>query len=379
MHLLRVFLLSLMIPLASISAAEGRQDASDAGRTDAEEVSVTLHSIELSGRRFEYRVRAGLQPLLDDQGKKRAEIFFTAYELRTDTPRSKRPVTFVFNGGPGSSSVWLHLGGLAPRRVLMTDEGKALRPPGKLVVNPHTWIKHTDLVFIDPVGTGYSRPAEGVEGKEFWGLDEDISSVGEFIRLYTSRHQRWSSPKFLAGESYGTTRAAGLAAELQGRHNMWLNGIILISPILQFQTARFDEGNDLPYPLFLPTFTATAWFHRRLGERYGRDLRATLAEVEEFAQGDYLTALAKGDRLTSDERDKIASRLSAYTGLEKDVVLRNDLRINQRRFCKNLLLEKGRTVGRLDSRFQGMDRDQDGDAPSTIPAWPRSWGRIPPR
>jgi carboxypeptidase C (cathepsin A) len=216
-------------------------------------------------------------------------------------------------------------------------------------------------VFIDPVSTGYSRPVQGEKAKDFHSFKRDIESVGDFIRLYTSRHGRWTSPKFLIGESYGTTRAGGLSGYLQERYGMYLNGIMLVSTILDFQTARFAPGNDLPYILFLPTYTATAWYHKRLAAVLQRDLRVTLKEVEAFAIGEYTLALMKGATLSVKERAQVVSKLARYTGLPADYIERTDLRINIQRFVKELLRDQRRTVGRLDSRFTGIDRDSAGE------------------
>ena len=298
--------------------------------------------------------------------KPKATIFFIAYTLNREgvndeQHRQQRPITFSFNGGPGSSSVWLHLGVLGPRRVLMDEEGNQLPPPFQLVDNEHTLLDKTDLVFIDPVSTGYSRVIAGEKPKEYHNFKKDIESVGDFIRLYTSRYQRWTSPKFLIGESYGTTRAAGLAGYLQDRHGMYLNGVMLVSAILNFQTARFVTGNDLPYILFLPTYTATAWYHKQLPENLQNDLHQTLDEVAEFAREEYTLALMKGAELQEEERAQIAQKLARYTGLSEAYIQRTNLRINIHRFCKELLRDQRLTVGRLDSRFTGTDRDAAGE------------------
>ncbi len=323
--------------------------------------SVTHHTISLDGQQLSYTATAGFLPMRDESGEMRATVFHIAYTLDGADDPASRPVTFVFNGGPGSSSVWLHMGAIGPMRVLMTDDGEALPPPARLAPNEGTWLGATDLVFIDPVGTGYSRPAEGREQREFSGLNEDAQSVGEFIRLWTTQNERWLSPKFLAGESYGTTRAAALARHLQSRHDMYVNGIVLISSILNFQTARFDVGNDLPYALFLPTYTATAWHHGKLPRDLQGDLQQALRESESFALGDYWTALAKGDGLSAAERDEIARRVSRLTGLSEDYVQQANLRIEIGRFCKELRRDERLTVGRLDSRFTGIDSDAAGE------------------
>jgi carboxypeptidase C (cathepsin A) len=277
-----------------------------------------------------------------------------AYTLAGAGPAAERPLMFSFNGGPGSSSVWLHLGALGPKRVRMLDDGQMPPPPFQLVDNQQTWLDQTDLVFIDPVGTGYSRAARPDLAGKFFGLRGDIESVGEFIRLYLTRYERWSSPLFLVGESYGTTRAAGLAGHLIDR-GIAFNGVVLVSAILSFQTARFDFGNDLPYVLFLPTYTATAWYHKKLAADLQQNLRKTLDEVERWATTEYAVALGKGDRLTPEERQSVIEKLARYTGLDRKFIDNSNLRIEIQRFDKELLRDQKRTVGRLDSRFKGMD------------------------
>lgn len=321
----------------------------------------TQHSVRIGGQEVRYTATAGTMLLKEEDGKAKASVFYIAYAKDGVTDPSHRPLTFSFNGGPGSSSVWLHLGVLGPKRVLMDDEGRALPPPYKLVENEYSLLDVTDLVFIDPVTTGYSRAVPGEQANQFHGIREDVQSVGEFIRLYTTRNQRWASPKFLIGESYGTTRAAGLSGFLQQRHGLYLNGIMLVSSILSFQTARFDRGNDLPYVLFLPTYTATAWYHKRLAADLQADLRKTLDEVEAFAAGPYTLALIQGDELDGAERAQVAEKLARYTGLSTQYVEQANLRINIMRFVKELLRDQRRTVGRLDSRFTGIDADAAGE------------------
>ncbi len=262
----------------------------------------TRHKITIGGRDLHYTVTAGTIVMKEETGdrekesegeKAKAQVFFVAYTQDRSSDRSNRPITFSFNGGPGSSSVWLHLGLLGPRRVEMGDAGALLPPPFHLVDNEYSLLDLTDLVFIDPVSTGYSRPVEGQKAKDFHGFKKDIESVGDFIRLYTTRYQRWTSPKFLAGESYGTTRAAGLSGYLQERHGLYLNGIMLVSAILDFGTADFFPGHDLPYIMFLPTYAATAWYHGKVSTKV--PLEDFLKEVEKFALGDYSQALSERD------------------------------------------------------------------------------------
>lgn len=326
-----------------------------------EDVSVTQHTLTIAGHELAYSATAGTLKLTEEDGTEKARLFYVAYTRDGVEDHAQRPVTYCFNGGPGSSSVWLHLGMLGPRRVKLEPEGWAPPPPYALEDNPESWIDRTDLVFIDPVTTGYSRAAKGQEDEQFHGVDEDVRWVAEFIRLWTTRNERWGSPKFLAGESYGTTRAAALSQHLQERHGMFLNGIVLISAILEFQTARFDVGNDLPYVLFLPTYTAAAWYHKQLEPELQADLRATLAEAEAFAGGEYAAALFKGSRLAPQERERVLAKLGRFTGLPLNYLDRADLRVSIGRFCKELLRDERRTVGRLDGRFLGIDRDAVGE------------------
>ena len=321
------------------------------------------HSITIGGREIKYTVTAGTMVLKEEtidrekeaEGEKpRAQIFFVAYTRDGVRDKSKRPITFSFNGGPGSSSVWLHLGVLGPRRVVLTDDGELPLPPFRLTDNEYSILEETDLVFIDPMNTGYSRPVEGVKPKEWHGFKKDIESVGDFIRLYATRHQRWLSPKFLIGESYGTTRSAGLSGYLQERHGMYLNGIMLISAVLDFSTIDFNINNDLPFIMFLPGYTATAWYHDVLTPH--KPLQTWLHEAEEFALGDYAKALLKGSSLTKEERADIVKQLSQFTGISEQFIERSDLRINDQHYFKELLRERGLTVGRLDSRLIGRDR-----------------------
>lgn len=335
-------------------ADKGKDGKKDKEEKPEEPPVVTSHELRVGAKVLKYKVTTGFMPLKDEEGKTEARVFYMAYVAdRTGGP-STRPLMFSFNGGPGSSSVWLHLGALGPRRVKMLEEGGLPAPPYQLVDNEHTWLEFTDLVFIDPVGTGYSR-AEKDLGRKYWGVQGDIQSVGEFIRLYLTRHERWASPLFLVGESYGTTRAAGLSGHLVDR-GIAFNGIVLVSSILNFQTARFTKGNDLPFVLFLPTYAATAWYHKRLpADLQGKPLKDFLGEVEQWAATEYQERLARGDALGAAERKAVVDRLARYTGLDAQYLDNTDLRIEIQRFCKELLREEKRTVGRLDSRFKGMD------------------------
>jgi carboxypeptidase C (cathepsin A) len=282
-----------------------------------------------------------------------AQVFYMAYTVESHSP-AKRPLMFSFNGGPGSPSVWLHLGALGPKRVRMTEDDQFPPPPHELVDNEFTWLEHCDLVFIDPVNTGFSRAKTKEISDKHLGVQGDIESVSEFIRLYISRNERWASPLYLVGESYGTLRSAGISGHLIDR-GIAFNGIILVSSILNYQTARFTKGNDLPYVLFLPTYAATAHYHGVIPKR--KNLRAFLKEVERFAIGEYASLLAQGDSISSATRKATIQKLARYTGLRPDFIDQSNLRINIHSFCKELLRTRKRTVGRIDSRFVGIDGD----------------------
>jgi carboxypeptidase C (cathepsin A) len=313
---------------------------------------VTHHEIRVGGRVLKYTATTGLMPIRNNETDEiEANIFFIAYTL--DSAGPKRPLMFSFNGGPGSSSVWLHLGAIGPRRVKMLPDGSMPPPPFELIDNEQTWLEQTDLVFIDPVGTGYSRATKKELAKKFYGLRGDIDSVGEFIRLYLTRYERWTSPLFLVGESYGTTRAAGLSGHLIDK-GIALSGVVLVSSVLNFQTLSFSTGNDLAYEVYLPSYTSTAWYHKKLAsDLQQRDLPGLLRESQQFADGPYAAALQKGDSLSPQERQSLLEQLSRLTGLDRSVIEENNLRISQGVFCRELLRKERLIVGRLDARFTG--------------------------
>lgn len=314
---------------------------------------ITKHELKLANKTLHYTTTTGQLPIKNANGETEASLFFVAYTLDGVPDRTRRPMMFSFNGGPGSASVWLHMGVLGPKRVKMLDEGGLPPAPYQLVDNEYTWLDQTDMVFIDPVGTGYSRAAKPELAAKFFGVQGDIESVGEFIRLYLSRYERWSSPLFLIGESYGTTRAAGLSGYLIER-GIAFNGVLLISTVLNFETNRFNVGNDLPYMLFLPTYAAAAWYHHKLPpDLQQKPLRPFLHEVEQFASTRYAAALMRGDQLEPDERKAVIAQLARYTGLEPRYVSQSDLRIEIQRFTRELLREQNVVVGRLDSRLTG--------------------------
>ncbi len=330
---------------------------------------VRKHSLVIAGKTLNYTTTTGYMPIRNAQaGVVEARIFFMAYTLDGVADPTKRPLMFSFNGGPGSASVWLHLGALGPKRVKMLDDGMMPAPPYELVDNESTWLPDTDLVFIDPVGTGYSRAVKPEFGAKFWGLDGDIQSVAEFIRLYLGRAERWRSPLFLVGESYGTTRASGLSNYLFEK-GVALNGICLVSTVMNFQTLLFSATNDLPFVLMLPSYTATAWYHKKLpSDLQGKPLRDVLNEAEKFSVGEYSAALYRLDQLSDTERNALAAKYSQLTGLSENFVLDNNFRVELGEFNKELLRKNRRTTGRLDSRFLGIDRDAAGTGPDFDPS-----------
>ena len=349
--------------------------------------SITAHSITVGGKTLKFHATAGYIVLKEEEGKPlvkqpnqkppqeskpetkpegeptktkdglkaKAKVFFVAYTLDDTGDPGNRPLTFAFNGGPGSSSVWLHMASVAPRRAVLTDEGEAPPPPYQLTDNESTWLDRTDLVFIDPVSTGYSRPVTKEDPQQYHGLKEDIASVGDFIRLYVSRNNRWLSPKIILGESYGTTRAAGLSDYLQNRYGLYLNGIILVSSALNFQAFLFTPQNNDPYIDFLPTYAASAWYHKKLAaDLQTKSLTDVIAAARTFAGKDYALALSRGDQLDAAERKRIATELNRFTGIAVSDILLWKLRIKDAQFFTHLLREEGRMLGRLDARFSGF-------------------------
>lgn len=347
--------------LAMSAMAQGQQGQAGGGAgvpTEAFKDTppvVTSHEITLQGKPLKYTATTGMMPLKSSTGEVEAGLFYVSYTVENNQKPNRRPLCIAFNGGPGAGSLWLHIGAIGPRRIRMNDDGSMPPPPYRMEDNQGTWLDKCDLVFVDPVGTGFSRATNAITARKYNGFTGDIEGVGEFIRLYLARNHRNASPLFIAGESYGTTRAAGLSGALAAR-GIGLNGVILISSILNFQTARFTKGNDLPFVLFLPTYAATAWYHKKADPSF-KEIKPFLKEVRAFAEGEYATALMKGDRLTAAERDQVAAKLTRYTGLSKTFLLQNELRIEISRFCKELLRDKGTLVGRLDSRLTGTDGD----------------------
>ncbi len=347
------------LPVSAQQPPGGRQRPPDAAPSAAPAVAeldenpvVSRHSITVKGQKIDYTATVAQMPIKTANGETEAWIFHTAYTKAGVDPAS-RPLTFCFNGGPGSASVWVHMGAMGPKRVLLKDNGDMPQPPYKLVDNEETWLDQTDLVFIDPVGTGYSRAKTVEIARRMNGVQGDLQSVGEFIRMYLTRNNRWTSPLFIAGESYGTFRAAGLAGNLIDQ-GIAFNGIVLISTVLDFATLRPGLASGLPHALFLPSFAADAFYHKKLApDLLLKDFAAMKKEVETWAMGGYLDALHKGDRLTPDERKTTIVKLARYTGLEPRYLDNAEMKLSVGAFTRELLRDQRLTIGRLDGRLSG--------------------------
>ncbi|MBS1566019.1 MAG: peptidase S10 [Bacteroidetes bacterium] len=359
----RLLLLLLIGPVFGIAQKSSNEPT--------ESLSVTHGQVKVGGQTISYTATTGYMLMRDENDTLKAKLFFTAYTKDGEPEPGKRPILFAYNGGPGSASLWLHMGALGPKRVVIGDSGNIPSPPYQYVDNEYTWLDKTDIVFIDPMLTGFTRPAGKNDKSQFTGFDNDVHFVGDFIRLYTSLNKRWASPKFIGGESYGTTRSAGLAGYLQSRYGFYLNGVILISAILDFGADITDRGNDRPYPLLLPTFAATAWYHKKLSPQYS-DLKAFLKEVETFALTDYASALLKGDQISATERAAIIDRLHNYTGISKTYLDQCNLRLEVGKFNKELMRTEGQTVGRLDSRIRGFDYNDAGEEYDYDPSYDKT-------
>ncbi len=361
MYLRLLLTLASLCMLSGAVLAQASETPKDAKAEPKEVLVETQHEVEIAGEVIKYKATAGKLLMKSDDLKSRAEVFFIAY-TKNEADAATRPVTFCFNGGPGSSSVWLHLGMLGPKRIQFPDDASFLKPPYQLDSNSYSMLDKTDLIFIDPVSTGYSRPVNDVSKSEFHGYEEDVQSVGQFIHDYTTRFLRWPSPKFLCGESYGGVRAAGLAGHLQDRYNMELNGIIVVSGAINFQTLRFSNSNDLPFICFLPTYTATAWYHKALpADQQQRPLPELVKESEEFARGPYAQALLKGTSISDEEFQATSETMSRLTGLSAEYIRNANLKVSMSRFGKELLRGRGLTIGRFDSRYSSQDRDNAGE------------------
>jgi len=329
---------------------------------------VSEHRLQAGGVDLAYTATAEDIQIKDGDGKPTASFFTISYVKKGVARPEDRPITFVYNGGPGSASIYLHFGMVGPKRIDIpsdaTDPGGA---PYQLEDNPSTLLRATDLVFVDPVGTGFSKPLGGKKGADFWGYNEDADSVAEFIRTFITMKNRWNSPKFLLGESYGGIRSSLLVPRLQQQLGIGLNGVILISPAINMgMLPFFSNGNDLPYATELPAMSAVAYFHHKLPDTWPSQA-ALLAEAEAYASGDYLKALFAGDRLSAAERDQVAEKLHKYTGLSKTYILRSDLRIYAPRFCKELLRDEGKSIGLLDGRYAQDELDDVAAFPDNDP------------
>jgi carboxypeptidase C (cathepsin A) len=349
-------MLILSIALTFCGHLLAQQSPSDSLAANKPDKSVTRHSIKIDGKLISYTAIAGTMVLKNEKDEQVALVGYTAYIKDTAHEAGKRPLTFAYNGGPGSSSMWLHMGALGPKHVVTNDAGLTGPPPYKTEDNIYSVLDVTDLIMIDPVGTGLSHAIGKAANKDFWGVDQDIKYLSLFIKQMITAQDRWNSPKYILGESYGTTRSAGIADYLQDNLGIQLNGVILVSVVLDFRTLIFLQGDDISYSLYLPTYAAVAWYHNKLANKPG-DLESFLKEVRAFAGGEYLSALQKGDDLGSTERDAVLTKLVAYTGLSKDYWMKAQLRVNQPQFTQELLRDGHETIGRLDARYKGINQD----------------------
>jgi carboxypeptidase C (cathepsin A) len=359
-------LLSLLLFVGYIRTAAAqtpdsaqRMEDKKAGAQNAEEAkeqsSVTEHSIRVNGQTIPYKATAGTIILKDAKGEPTGSMFYVGYTRADVQDLSRRPVAFFYNGGPGSSTIWLHMGAYGPKRVATVDAAPTPPAPYKLVDNEDTLLGVTDEVFIDAMGTGFSHALGKAENKDFWGVDQDVQAFAQFIMTYITENNRWNSPKFLIGESYGTFRSAALGNYLQSHDNIDLNGIVLMSSVLDLGTISFYPGEDLAYILYVPSYAATACYYKVMS--CPSDLDGFLEQARQFAETDYGDALLKGNTLSQEERESVAKKLSQFTGLSEDYVLKADLRVKLAQFMEELQRAKGMTTGRLDSRFSGYSDD----------------------
>ncbi len=362
-------LLFASLPLAAQEAEKPKAAPAAAAADEAIPApvrAVTKHKGNFGGSAIAYTAIAGETHLKDKDGKPNAAIFSTTY--LKDNPEPNRPITFLFNGGPGSGSLWLHMGAFGPKRVNIPDAKDDGAPPYPITDNPESLLDVTDLVFIDPVGTGFSHALGKTDPKIFWGVTADAKSVAAFIRLWLTEHGRWNAPKFLGGESYGTTRSAAVVNELEGRYNdVGLNGVLLISTIMDFSLESDTEGNEMQYVILIPSMAATAQYHKKAGA--GQTTEAFVEAARTFALGPYASALLKGKALPDAERTAIRQQLASFTGLSETYLENANLRVNAQRFYKELLRDRGLTIGRLDSRYTGTDYDRAGEGPDNDPSF----------
>jgi carboxypeptidase C (cathepsin A) len=354
--LLHLALPGLRAQEKEIKTTEKDKPAEPTPPAPKEESTVTDHSIKLGGQAIPYKATAATILLKNEKEEPTALIYYTAYTRTDAKDMTQRPLAFVYNGGPGSASLWLHMGAFGPRRVLTTNADDTPPAPYKMTDNAGSLLDRTDLVFIDPVGTGFSHAVGKAQDKDFWGVDSDVKSLAQFITTYVSRNDRWNSPKFLIGESYGTFRSAALSNYLQSHDGMYFNGIVLISSVLDLGTLSFNPGEDMPYVFYVPSYAATAWYHKVLRDR-PENLNAFLDEARNFARTEYAAALMKGTKLSAPEKADIAKKLSRYTGLDEEYLVKANLRVNLPQFMEQLQRSRGLTTGRLDARFSGLTYD----------------------
>lgn len=348
-------LLITVLAAVGLPSAVFAQPQSDTTAVPEAKQSVTHHTVTVDGEEIEYTATAGTMILKNDKGEPVASFGYTAYSKDGVQDKSTRPLTFSYNGGPGSSSIWLHMGVMGPRRVVVDDPNSTPPAPYELTDNQYSMLDATDIVMVDPVGTGVSRAVGKAENKDFWGLSQDIRSVSNFIKIYISENNRWNSPKYLLGESYGTTRSAGIVNYLQDQ-GIAMNGVVLVSTVLDLRTISFGDADFTPYVVYLPTYAAVARYHGQLNHS-PENLESFIQEARQFASTKYAAALMKGDELSEARRNQIIDKLSYFTGLSKDYLDKANMRVTQSEFTKQLLRDKGKTVGRLDSRYKGYSLD----------------------
>jgi carboxypeptidase C (cathepsin A) len=375
--MIRLLLFLFILPVNFVNA-QNNDEADKAKKRVANfsvkaDSSITLHELVVKGRLIKYKAIAGTQPVIDEDGKEIASVFYTYYERTDVSNRNNRPLIISFNGGPGSASVWMHMAYTGPKLLNIDDEGYPVQPYG-IKDNPNSLLDIADIVFIDPVNTGFSRVAnKDVPRSKFFGVNADIKYLAEWLNSFMGQYNRWTSPKFLIGESYGTTRVSGLALELQNAHWMYLNGVILVSPTF----LGIERNGPVGEATRLPYFAATAWYHKMLpADLQQKDLTDMLPEVESFTINELIPALAKGSMLDNAKRNEIAAKMSRYSGLSIKSILSNNLLISTDFFWKELLRDKGYTVGRLDSRYLGIDEKDAGEKPdynAELTSWEHSF------
>jgi carboxypeptidase C (cathepsin A) len=369
MKKLAAFLCAILLatPVFADGEEGEKSDKGDAPKAEAKS-SVTQHSVRIAGQTVDYTATAGWLIMENDDDEPVARFGYTSYS-RSGMEAASRPIMFAFNGGPGSSSIWLHMGILGPQRVVVNDGGFAPPPPSERVPNEYSIIDVTDLVMVDPVGTGYSKPLGEGKGEDFWGVDQDIKSVGAFIKKYITENHRWASPKYILGESYGGIRSAGLVWHMQNTHSMNFNGVVIVSPFLNMGSGVDGANIDMPHVLYLSTLAATAWYHDMLVDRPD-DLAAFVEEVDQFAYNEYAPALMKGYTISESEKTAVAERLAGYTGTDVDYWMKADLRVTHQQYLQELMRDNEQIAGRIDSRFIGPAVNPLGETMDYDPFFP---------